>query len=245
MKTLAKFALLHGWATDPGIWQSVEAELESVGCPVRLYEMPGYGSRHPESGTISFSELVDDAIEQLSGVDVWIGWSLGAMVSLAAASRYPGLLRGVFAVSATSKFCCDEEKELALTQLRSSVEKDPAKAVKRFHRSMPAPNHRREVTKQLADLDAPAKETLLAGLDMLLRTDLSGEVNKITCPTTIVSGEQDQIIPASSGESLQQLIAGSQYTALPCGHLPFLECHQKFMEQLFEFARTNSTSTAD
>jgi len=249
MNSLPKIALIHGWATDSGIWQPVGEQLESAGYSVAHYEMPGYGTRRSESGNISFGELVDDAINQLVGSALWVGWSLGAMVAISAALRAASKtnsMRGVFAVCPTAKFCCDADKEESLTRLREAVENDPLKAVTRFHRSMPSAKNRRSIGKLFAAKSSlPSKDTLLAGLEMLLRADLNDEVNKICCPTKILGGADDPIIPASSGEALHKLIAGSTYSVLPCGHLPFLECEPLFMEQLFEFAQAIATSTTN
>ena len=111
---------------------------------------------------------------------------------------------------------------------------------------MVSTENRRTIGKKINEMHSPgdgdknnvSEETLLAGLEILSTTDLIEEVNKIDIPIRIVSGEEDTIIPCSSGEKLHHLIPNSTYTTLPCGHVPFLECPQRFMEQLFEFAQT-------
>jgi pimeloyl-[acyl-carrier protein] methyl ester esterase len=240
MSNLPSIALIHGWATAPSIWESVRNELEVQAIEVNVYEMPGYGSRRDESGNLSLNELVDDAIQHLPANALWVGWSLGAMIALSAAARNRSSIAGVLAVCATAKFCGDKQKVDSLGELQSAVENNPSKAVSRFQRSMPCPANRRAISKQLtANPDCSAtKETLLSGLKILSRADLSDEVNKIEVPVRLVSGDEDPIIPPSAAIELNGLISGSQFTALPCGHLPFLECPQLFMEQLFEFAQS-------
>ena len=82
MNNPLSIALLHGWATEPTIWDSVVSELESRGHSVTVYEMPGYGSRQSENGKVTFEQLVTDAIEKLDGCELWVGWSMGAMIAL-------------------------------------------------------------------------------------------------------------------------------------------------------------------
>lgn len=256
MNKLPSIALIHGWATEPTIWKPVRGQLESRGHEVNVYEMPGYGSRTGEDGNVTFDQLVSDAIEKLENCELWIGWSLGAMVALEAASRKQAKCAAVFAVCPTAKFCCDAEKDAALNQLLDSVESDAEKAVTRFRRSMPSAKLRRSVAKEIGTLSQTEaiqrndgvqgkRATLLAGLEILATTDLTANLNKIDIPVSIVSGEEDTIIPCSSGEELHRLIADSTYTTLPCGHVPFLECPQRFMEILFEFAETNTGSPTD
>ena len=261
MSKLPSIALIHGWATEPTIWDPVCAELEAAGHRVTVYEMPGYGSRRAEKSNVTVEELAQDAIEKLKGCDVWVGWSLGAMIALKAAAEKPTVCRGIFAVCPTAKFCCDTEKEVALQQLLDSVQSDPVKATKRFRRSMASPENRKPMAVRLREMhpprlrrpsqregDAggtPTRETLFAGLEILKINDLTPDLAGIKIPVRILSGALDPIIPCSSGKELHRQIANSTYTTLPCGHVPFLECLQQFMEQLFEFTQTIPGSSAD
>ncbi len=247
MSAVPTIVLLHGWATDPGLLDSVHTEIESHSMSATVYEMPGYGSRRGENGKLTFDALVDDAISHLPTDAIWVGWSLGAMLALSAAAKMESSVTAVLGICSTAKFCGDPHKAESLVQLRQAVENDPEKAVTRFQRSMPSSANRRSVAKQLSELQPPksesdhhvaSKETLLAGLDILSRADLTEEVNKINVPVRLISGDDDPIIPASAAIELNGLIPGSQFTVLPCGHLPFLECPQLFMEQLFDFAQT-------
>ena len=241
-------ALLHGWGTDPAIFSSVKDALCTRGHQVTIYEMPGYGSRSSVPSLATLEQLTGDAIEQLEKSELWIGWSLGAMVALAAATKQPAFLNGIIAVGATATFCHDDAKCASLMELRQSVAADPAKALHRFQRSMPCPNQRRAIAKLLPkpmDQVCASTETLLNGLDVLQRADLSQQVNKIVVPVKLISGDEDLIIDVSAGRSMADLIPESQFVTLPCGHLPFLECRDLFMEHVFEFTETISQSKAN
>lgn len=249
MTATLSIGLIHGWATEPAIWDTVRATLESHGHDVIVYTMPGYGPRNHENGNVTFDDLVNDATDKLKPCDLWVGWSLGAMIALASAATKSTTCRGLFLVCPTAKFCCNDEKAVALNQLRVAIESDSEKAVARFRRSMPSVKNRRPIGKRLQQLHSSGPHssapTLLAGLEILSATDLSGEVNKIDFPVGIVSGNEDTIIPCASGKELHRLIPNSTHTTLPCGHVPFLECPQRFMELLFEFAKTINDTAAD
>ena len=247
MQVSRSIALLHGWATDPRIWKPVTTALEAEGFDVTVYEMSGYGSRkedQPEHRTIDWHVL--DAIEKLGQCQIWVGWSLGAILSLAAAAGNNSKLKGLIVVSGTAKFCHDQSSTNSLLELKKSVASNPKNAVRRFASSMPAAQHRRRLFRKLTDhAEVASKDTLLLGLELLSRADLSGKVNKIGIPVAIVSGSEDAIIPAQSGLDLHQQVPNSQFTTLPCGHIPFLECPEAFMEQLLEFAETIAQSQTD
>lgn len=251
MNPKPNIALIHGWATHSEHWAGVAQDLESAGFLVRRHDLPGYRNRSSECGVLDFQDLVDDALDRVGDCDLWVGWSLGAMIALAAAAKASTSIRGVMLVSGTAKFCCDSDKEDSLNRLRLSVKENPRKAVRRFGLSMLPPAVRRELSQRLPDpgtgsIEDPAgsRATLLAGLEVLAEADLSEEVNKISVPVHLVSGEYDEIIPVSSGKELHALIPGSQFTQLPCGHIPFVECRKRFMETLFEFAQTIAASPA-
>ena len=74
--------LLHGWAMHSGIWGRLVDVLAS-GFRVNLVDLPGHGvNRHvPLSGDLNeVAELILSAVPPA----IWIGWSLGGLVTLAA-----------------------------------------------------------------------------------------------------------------------------------------------------------------
>lgn len=239
-------ALLPGWATCSEIWQSTKRWLVQRGLDVTILEYGGYGLRKNENAATSFEQLVEDASEKLQDCSIWIGWSLGSLVALSAAASDQKTIEGVIAVCGCSTFCINDQRTLALKQLTQSVGADHRKAVKRFLKSMPSPEHRRKIFQQLpSEANVATKETLLSGLEILSRADLSDDLHKIGVPTKIISGDDDQIIPASAGLDLHRQIPHSTFTALPCGHVPFMESPELFMEQLFEFIETITQSQTD
>ncbi len=62
---------------------------------------------------------------------------------------------------------------------------------------------------------------------------------RLHCPTLILWGRQDAIMPLECGELYHQGIAGSQLNVLEeCGHCPPLECPQACAELINNFLRT-------
>jgi pimeloyl-ACP methyl ester carboxylesterase len=53
---------------------------------------------------------------------------------------------------------------------------------------------------------------------------LAAYLYRVKCPTLIVWGERDGVVPLSHGQVLQTEIGGATFTVLPsCGHLPHVE----------------------
>ncbi len=65
---------------------------------------------------------------------------------------------------------------------------------------------------------------------------LDDVIGRLSVPTLIVWGEQDEMIPLSVGQNLHKLIRGSKLEVIPqCGHLPALEKPAEFVQRVLEF----------
>jgi len=66
--------------------------------------------------------------------------------------------------------------------------------------------------------------------------DLKDRVSDIRCPTLIIVGEEDILIPLKYSKILHEKIKGSQLiTIANCGHVPSLEKPAEFNEIVFRF----------
>ena len=112
-----ELVLLHGWAMHSGIWGGL-VDVLATGFRVHLVDLPGHGiNRH-----IPLSRDLDElACMILSSVPqaIWMGWSLGGLVTLAAALAQPEKVQKAILVSATPSF---SEKSL-VCRMRGSIQK--------------------------------------------------------------------------------------------------------------------------
>jgi pimeloyl-ACP methyl ester carboxylesterase len=68
---------------------------------------------------------------------------------------------------------------------------------------------------------------------------LAERLYRITCPTLLIWGAGDRLVPPAYGEAYQRSIAGSQFVTIPdCGHLPMFEQEARYVEQVVHFARS-------
>ena len=76
------------------------------------------------------------------------------------------------------------------------------------------------------------------------RPDSTSLLPSISCPTTIICGEEDTITPTPDGELMRRAIRGARLVVLPkAGHLSNLENPFGFNDALFMPAvRTSWTS---
>jgi pimeloyl-ACP methyl ester carboxylesterase len=67
---------------------------------------------------------------------------------------------------------------------------------------------------------------------------LARRLARITCPTLLVWGESDRLVPPSYGKAYLQHIPGAELKLLPqCGHLPMFEREKEFVETVAAFCK--------
>ena len=65
---------------------------------------------------------------------------------------------------------------------------------------------------------------------------LERRLARITCPTLIIWGTNDRLVPPVYGDAWHRLIAGSQLVSLPgVGHMPMFEQPEAWMQQVAAF----------
>jgi len=67
---------------------------------------------------------------------------------------------------------------------------------------------------------------------------LAKRLGRIRCPTLLLWGAQDRLVPPAYGEAYRKCIQGAQLQLIPqCGHLPMFEREAEFVEAVAEFCK--------
>lgn len=67
---------------------------------------------------------------------------------------------------------------------------------------------------------------------------LAQRLRRIQCPTLLLWGEDDRLVPPAYGLAYQQYIAGAEMKLIPrCGHLPMFEKEAEFVDLITQFAQ--------
>lgn len=68
---------------------------------------------------------------------------------------------------------------------------------------------------------------------------LAERLHRIKCPTLLIWGENDRLVPIAYGEAYRKLLPTAEWHAIPrCGHLPMFEAERDFVERIARFTRT-------
>ncbi|MDP2961815.1 MAG: pimeloyl-ACP methyl ester esterase BioH [Sulfurimicrobium sp.] len=237
-------ALIHGWGMHGGIWDGVSAELARQ-FQVHALDLPGYGTSAAcqPCDLATLAQMVAEALPTVTHV---IGWSLGGLVAQRWALDHPRQVRRLMLVGSSPCFVQRSDwangiDPVILQTFAQDLDSDYAGTLLRFL-SLQARNGEslRTVMKYLrAALFAkgrPSAEVLKAGLNVLLDTDLRGEVENLTMPLAILHGERDMLAPVAAAQWIKTQVDGARLEVIPgCAHAPFLSHPETFLRVAKEF----------
>lgn len=240
-----ELVVLHGWGMHSLVWDEVmPALLERF--QVTVVDLPGLGRSPIPGGDYTLDYLVEHVLAVAPPQAVWMGWSLGGMVAMRAASQFPERVSGLITVASTPKFVADAHWPLAmkaevLEAFYTVLQEDAEGTLIRFlslqcKGSTTIKNDIRALKELVYFHGIPSRNALVGGLQILQQVDLRHDLQTIECPTLHVYGEQDHLVPVGVSEAITQLQPNSQ-TAIIKGvaHLPFLSAPELFLAACNDF----------
>jgi pimeloyl-[acyl-carrier protein] methyl ester esterase len=214
-----KLVLWNGWAMQPGAFAPLVRELPEAAV-------------HTPALTASAGESLADWARRLSADvtpdAVLVGWSLGAMLALAAVA-HGARPRALVLIGATARFVASDEWPHGLAPgvvdgFRRGFQIAPAKTMRRFLALQGLGDaDQGTVLDTLAnELIDPADASLAPGLAALCEADLTAICAKIaTVPTLLIHGSGDALMPLDAAQWLADTLPDARLMTLPNrGHAP-------------------------
>lgn len=202
--------LLHGWGQNIQMMDPLGKLLKN--CRITILDLPGFGSSMEPSFAYNISDyasLLHEFLKELK-IDnpILIGHSFGGRIAIYYASMYQVSKLVLFG----SPFIKRENDSLKLKVFKS------LKKIKFL-------NNLAEVMKNhLGSEDYKnASGVMRQILVNTVNTDLSSNASKITCPTLLIWGNNDEAVPVSEAKKLESLINDSALIVLNGTHYCYLE----------------------
>jgi len=238
-----ELVLLHGWGMHSGIWGGVVDAL-ATDFRVNLVDLPGHGvNRHiPLSRDLNtVAELILSEVPPA----IWIGWSLGGLITLQAALAQSQKVRQMILVATTPSFSkrpgWDCGINAAAQQLfTEGLASDFEGTVEQFCLQTFGASWINDSLYRLGASSftekAPSSKTLQTGLQLLYGSNLLPHLSNCNIPALFLGGSRDRTVrPESLGrvailmpDARTRLITGA-------GHAPFVSHEEKFLDIILGF----------
>lgn len=234
--------MLHGWGLHGGVFSHVADRLAEHYC-VHLVDLPGHGASAPLPQFDA--DQVADLLDRQFPLPVHVvGWSLGGLIGQHWAASRPGAVRTLTLTATSPRFVRTADWPHA--QDAAQIEAVGASLATAFDATL-----NRFLALQTLGSDS-ARDTLVtlrrdlfshgrpqgleAMLDVLVHSDLRGEVAAIDCPSLLLFGLRDAITPIGAGRWLANAIGDAQLVEFPrASHAPFLSHEADFLAALRTF----------
>lgn len=224
---------LHGWRSQKEVWSGVVSMIKDERLKIITVDMPGFGSSPAPKGDWGvgdYAEVIKAFVEQKELKNlIIVGHSFGGRVGIKLAAQYPSLISKLVLVDAAG---------FANSNAKKAVFVFWAKIVKPLFLPHFMQGLRKRIYKIIGAEDYVATPELQKTFINVTREDLTGDMEKINCPTLIITGENDNDTPVNFGKQMQSLILNSKFIILPgAGHFSFLDQPNKFCELLIDFIK--------
>jgi valacyclovir hydrolase len=229
---LSNLLLIHGFGGTPVSDFAGQLPVLRQRYRVIAPHLHGYGrSSHRQTYDLTFYQ--DDAADLAALLDMLgikqtlvVGFSDGGIVGLLLASHYQ---RHVTA--------------LAVMGAQPTINTQNTTAIRHWLLEKPLPEdwqaelatlHGDPYWRTLPQMYVEGQDALVAAGGIIIS---DSELANITCPTLIMHGKRDRLVPADYAAILHEKIAGSEIVLFDAGHAAHLRCEQKYTATVMDFLR--------
>ncbi len=223
--------LLHGWGMNSSVWNSVLPILQQT-YQVTCVDLPGHGQSVCDAEW-TMDAFVDELSKRVPTNSIVLGWSLGGMLALRLAYRYPSCVSKLILLAASAKFVRSKDwlsaqHKAILTLFADNLLENPKATIKRFLLlQTQGVKNQVELNRLLKTLMAndslPQMAGLKGGLSILKTSDLRTDLSQLTCPVLQILGKKDQLIPVAVASSSVALNSAMETVIIDdATHVPFV-----------------------
>lgn len=238
--------LVHGWGMNGGVWTPMRERL-AARWQVTSIELPGHGHSAFDDGLTTIDAWADALLAAAPERAVWLGWSLGGQLSLAAARRAPDRVRALVPTTTNPRFVRGSDWPAAMdpetfhafagqlqANARRTLDRFLALQVRGAHG---AGDTLRALRTAIRARPVPHPQALQAGLQLLLNTDLRSSIANMGVPSLWLFGGRDALVPAAASEAVKALMPTARVQVIDqAGHAPFLSHPDSCLDQLNQFS---------
>ena len=192
------------------------------------YDTRGHGASPAPAGPYTLDDLVDDVLALLDRVGAErahvVGLSLGGMTALRLAAREPQRVHRLAVLCTSAKTEPQGFLDRAAAVRADGTAPIAEAVVSRWLTPPYAAGHPDLVARLQAMIVGCDDEGYAACAEVVAGIDLRDDLGRVTAPTLVVSGAEDQALPPAHQQAIADGIGGAELlTVSPGAHLANLE----------------------
>ncbi|MGH8226083.1 MAG: alpha/beta fold hydrolase [Gammaproteobacteria bacterium] len=235
---------LHGWALNAAVFAPFGDRI--AGRRLIAPDLPGHGRRREETLGRDPAALASRLLDEAPPRAVWLGWSLGSLLALAAASAAPERVAALVLVAGTASFIARPDWPQGMPRERlesmgADLVRDPEATVNDFLTWQVQANARgrkalRGLRQALAERGSASAAALADGLALLEIMDYRGELKSLKMPALAIAGGRDRLVRPQAARASAVGLPGGRFLMIEeAGHAPFLSHADEFHAALSDF----------
>jgi pimeloyl-[acyl-carrier protein] methyl ester esterase len=239
--------VIHGWGFNRRVFDPLVPPFTRAGIEASFWELPGHGARNEAMIEADLEAWARDCLAAFPpGPQVVLGWSLGGLVALELAVRFPDRIRGIILVCTTPRFLKDPDwpdgHDLEVFErFEHDLETHYEATLRDFlWLQIRNPVRARALVPRLRDAlaagGAPSLVGLQSGLEILKRADLRDALRKgVRQPVALLAGRQDRLVMPGAIDWMSERLGIEPAWLDDGGHVPFLTDPDWFMREVTGF----------
>lgn len=247
---MINLALIHGWGSDSRTWQPLLEPLQSL-ASISMIDLPGFGTS-PVLPEFSLDAVLEKIASQLPQDAVIMGWSLGGMLAVQLAARFPKNVRAVVTLGANLKFVAAADYPTAMPQsvnrrFNQDFAQDPHSTLKLFGGLLVKGDaDELGLLKQLRRNDVGAvNENWVQALHLLTNLDNRIAFAQLVQPGLHLLADNDVLVPVAAVEVMREINPRQKIEVFEnTSHLLHWSKPQAVIESLTRFLTGNVLSSA-
>jgi pimeloyl-[acyl-carrier protein] methyl ester esterase len=241
-----RLVMLHGWGLHQGVFKGIEADLVND-YQLQLIDLPGFGQSQLADNFTEADYQLDNVLAKLDELiepnSHLFGWSLGGLLALGLAERYPDKISSVY--SLCSNPCFVERAHWPHAMPRVTMEKFAKQLAEDFEQTLArflalqtlgsetSKADLKSLQQTLLTKGLPNTKALTAALNLLIEVDLLSALPKIQQPVTMAFGRLDALVPKTAANAIQNEHSHVQcHTFNKAAHAPFISHKTEFLDHL-------------